>query len=106
VDHKRSRYVVLRRKRVRGTKHDLGTTRLQGVHQVCRFRRDVETGRDAHTAQWLLTLETLADCAEDGHFVFRPFDAVASASRQLKIFYIVFNRHDFSCMDGVMYPET
>ena len=83
------RDVVLGRERVARREDDLGSARLERAHEVGRLGRDVEAGADAQAVERPVTLETLADEAQDGHLALGPLDPTDPFGREAEVGHIV-----------------
>jgi hypothetical protein len=71
----RSGGLVLRRERVRGAEHDVGSACLERPREIGRLGRHVQTGRDAVAGERLLALESLADRGQHRHVLVGPGDS-------------------------------
>ena len=80
--------VVLGRERVRGAEHDVGTSGLEGPHQVRRLARDVQAGRDAVAGERLLALEPIADRGQHRHLPVGPLDPAQAFGRKRHVLHI------------------
>ena len=81
----RGRDVVLRGQRVRGREVDLRATRGKGPHEVRGLRRDVEARPDPQALERAISLEALADEAQDRHLPLRPLDPPDALRREPEI---------------------
>jgi len=70
----RCRDLILRAERVGGAEPDIGSAGLQRFHQICRFGRHMEAGRDTEPFERLLPLKPFLDQAQHRHGGFGPFD--------------------------------
>ena len=80
--------VVLGRERVRRAEHDVGTSGLEGPHQVRRLARDVQARRDAVAGKRLLALEPIADRGQHRHLPVGPLDPVQAFGRKRHVLHI------------------
>jgi hypothetical protein len=60
--------VVLRLKGVACTQHGVGPASLEGVGEICCFRRDMRTYDDASALERTVSLEPFPDLPQDRHF--------------------------------------
>jgi len=88
-------HIILCGKRVGCRQHHLGATKLQGAHQVGGFSGHMQACRNSDARQGALAFKPFVDGSQDGHFPGCPFNAPATAFRQLDIFYVIIC-HGFS----------
>ena len=99
VGDERGGHLVLRRERVRGAEHEIGSARRQRAGEVRRLARDVQAGGQAHALQGLLLREALADLPEDRHARVGPLDPGLAPGGECEVLDVVprrggrFGRH-------------
>ncbi len=79
------RYVILRAQGVRCAESHLGSPCLQGLHEACRLRGDVEACAQPEPLERLFLRETLPDLVQNGHALVGPFHAQFSLLRKLDV---------------------
>ena len=89
----RGGHIVLRAERIGGAQADIGSSGLKGLHQIGRFRRDMQAGGHAHALERLFALESFPDQPQHRHGGFGPFNLQFALIRQLDIFHIVIHWH-------------
>ena len=89
IGHQRCRNIILGRERVRGGQHYIGTADGQHLHQIRRFCRHMQTGRNLDALQWALFLEALADEPQHRHFLLGPVDPLAALLGQAQVLDVV-----------------
>ena len=76
IAHQAGRDVVLRRKWIRSTKHNVGAAVAQGDSQVGSLGRNVQAGRNANALQRLVLDEFFADDLQNLHRLVGPVNAL------------------------------
>jgi hypothetical protein len=84
-------HFVLGGKGVRRAQHDVGTTGFQGNGQIRRFRSHMQTSGHPDPFKGLFLFIPFFNQSEDGHFPFRPCDALFSRIGQTNIFDVIFH---------------
>src|SRR6185437_10705544 len=95
---------VLRGKRVGCAECDVGTSRLEGGHEIGGFRRDVQARGDALAGQWLLLLEARANLPEHLHGALGPLGAPLSVVGEGNVPDVA--RHVTACSRYRCHPST
>src|SRR5262245_391235 len=79
-----------------GTEPDIRSACLESFHQIGRFSRDMEAGRDAEPGKRFLPLKSFLDQSQHRHGRFGPFDLEFALVSQLDILHIVVHKSSLS----------
>ena len=83
--------VILRRERIRGAEHDVGSAVAQADGEVRGLGRDVQAGRNADALQRLVLDEFFSDDLQHLHRLVRPLDALLAQIGQFDVLNVAIN---------------